>query len=85
MNDVRELFKTDLPEGYGYNWSSLSFQEARNEGTAVPLILLAVLFGYLFLVAHRGRWGWQAGCRGPVGPESYLKPRLHTEGIWVAC
>ena len=56
MNEIRELFKAELPEGYGYDWSALSFQEARNEGTAVPLILLAILFGYLFLVAQYESW-----------------------------
>ena len=56
MDEIRELFKTDLPEGCGYDWAALSFQEARNEGTAAPLILLAILFGYLFLVAQYESW-----------------------------
>jgi HAE1 family hydrophobic/amphiphilic exporter-1 len=56
MNEIRDLLKEELPEGYGYDWAALSFQEARNEGTAAPLILLAVLFGYLFLVAQYESW-----------------------------
>ena len=56
MDEIRELLKEELPEGYGYDWAALSFQEARNEGTAAPLILLAVLFGYLFLVAQYESW-----------------------------
>ena len=56
MNELRELFKAELPEGYGYDWAALSYQEQRNEGTAAPLILLAVLFGYLFLVAQYESW-----------------------------
>ena len=56
MNEIRELLKEELPDGYGYDWAALSFQEARNEGTAAPLILLAVLFGYLFLVAQYESW-----------------------------
>jgi len=56
MNEIRQLFKDELPEGYGYDWAALSFQEQRNEGTAAPLILLAVLFGYLFLVAQYESW-----------------------------
>ena len=56
MNEIRELFKEELPDGYGYDWAALSFQEARNEGTAAPLLLLAVLFGYLFLVAQYESW-----------------------------
>lgn len=56
MNDLRQVFKDVLPEDYGYDWAALSFQEARNEGGAAPLILLAVLFGYLFLVAQYESW-----------------------------
>jgi multidrug efflux pump subunit AcrB len=56
MNEIRELLKDELPEGYGYDWAALSFQEARNEGSAAPLLLLAVLFGYLFLVAQYESW-----------------------------
>ena len=54
MADMRKMFKEVLPSDYGYEWAALSFQEARNEGGAAPLILLAVLFGYLFLVAVLG-------------------------------
>ena len=56
MKEIRELFKEELPEGYGYDWAALSYQEARNEGSAAPLLLLAVLFGYLFLVAQYESW-----------------------------
>jgi HAE1 family hydrophobic/amphiphilic exporter-1 len=56
MNEVRQILDEVLPEGYGYSWSGLSFQEARNEGTAVPLIILAIFFGYLFLVAQYESW-----------------------------
>ncbi len=56
MNEVRTLLETELPDGYGYSWSALSYQEARNEGAAAPLILLAILFGYLFLVAQYESW-----------------------------
>ena len=56
MNELRDLFKAELPDGFGYDWAALSYQEQRNEGTAAPLILLAVLFGYLFLVAQYESW-----------------------------
>ncbi len=56
MNEIRELMEKELPNGFGYSWSGLSFQEARNEGGAAPLIGLAILFGYLFLVAQYESW-----------------------------
>jgi hydrophobe/amphiphile efflux-1 (HAE1) family protein len=56
MAELEELLNKELPEGYGFDWADLSFQEARNEGSAAPLILLAVLFGYLFLVAQYESW-----------------------------
>ena len=56
MNDIKKDFKEILPEDYGYDWADLSFQEARNEGSAAPLIALAILFGYLFLVAQYESW-----------------------------
>ena len=56
MREVRELLAEELPDGYGYDWAGLSFQEARNEGGAAPLIALAVIFGYLFLVAQYESW-----------------------------
>ena len=56
MSDIRKEFKELLPEDYGYDWADLSYQEQRNEGSAVPLIALAILFGYLFLVAQYESW-----------------------------
>jgi hydrophobe/amphiphile efflux-1 (HAE1) family protein len=56
MDEISALLDAELPEGFGYSWAALSYQEARNEGTAGPLILLAVVFGYLFLVAQYESW-----------------------------
>ena len=56
MKEVEETLKAELPDDYGYSWANLSYQEKRNEGTAGPLIALAIFFGYLFLVAQYESW-----------------------------
>ena len=56
MDEVRRVLKEVLPSDYGYEWSGITFQEARNEGTTGMLILLALIFGYLFLVAQYESW-----------------------------
>ena len=56
MDEIRRIAAETLPEGMDIAWSGLSYQESRNEGGAAPLILLAVVFGYLFLVAQYESW-----------------------------
>lgn len=56
MQEIKELCRTELPKGFDIAWTGISYQEERNEGTAAPLILLAVIFGYLFLVAQYESW-----------------------------
>lgn len=55
MMAVQQLAKT-LPAGYTFDWSGLSFQEAQTEGEVVYLIILALVFAYLFLVAQYESW-----------------------------
>ena len=45
-----------LPENYHIEWTSLSYLERGNQGQLVPLIVLALLFVYLFLVAQYESW-----------------------------
>ena len=45
-----------LPDGYGYAWSGLSFQEQRAGGEAPIVFMIALLFAYLFLVAQYESW-----------------------------
>ena len=55
MAEVEELSKL-LPKGYSYQWSGMSFQEKGTEGQIGYLIILAITFGYLFLVAQYESW-----------------------------
>ncbi len=52
---LRELAK-DLPEGYGYEWSGMTYQEQRAKGQIAIVIAIAMLFAYLFLVAQYESW-----------------------------
>jgi len=56
MAQIKRELKEILPEDYGFEWSGITFQEERNSGSAVPLLALAILFGYLFLVAQYESW-----------------------------
>ena len=53
-----EELARELPEGYGYEWSGMSFQEKRTgeSGELTRVLLLALLFSYLFLVAQYESW-----------------------------
>ena len=56
MDAVRRVASETLPEGYAFEWSGLSYQEARAAGGSVILIAMAFVFGYLFLVAQYESW-----------------------------
>jgi len=54
--EVERILAETLPPDYGYDWTGLTFHEMRARGTAGPLLFLAILFGYLFLVAQYESW-----------------------------
>lgn len=56
MTAIEELATEALPKGYSYEWSSMSFQEKANQGQIGYLIVLALTFAYLFLVAQYESW-----------------------------
>ncbi len=56
MDLFEKLAVDTLPEGYAYEWSGQSYQEKQTQGQAGLLLALALLFGYLFLVAQYESW-----------------------------
>ena len=55
MQRTEEILK-NLPPGYAYEWTGMSFQEKQNQGQLATLISLAIIFAYLFLVAQYESW-----------------------------
>lgn len=56
MAAVEKLADEELSNKYAYEWSGMSLQERRNQGQIGILIMLAILFAYLFLVAQYESW-----------------------------
>lgn len=55
MARTEEILK-ELPPGYAYEWTGMSYQEKQNQGQLATLISLAIIFAYLFLVAQYESW-----------------------------
>jgi HAE1 family hydrophobic/amphiphilic exporter-1/multidrug efflux pump len=53
---VERVAAANLPAGYSYEWSGLSFQETKSSGQEPIVFGLALLFAYLFLVAQYESW-----------------------------
>ncbi len=57
IKQIENMTKADLtPEAGGIAWTGLSLQEVETSGLAFLLIGLAIIFGYLFLVALYESW-----------------------------
>ncbi|MFH7827083.1 efflux RND transporter permease subunit [Kluyvera chengduensis] len=56
MTEMENLLKANLPEGYDYAWSGLSWQEQQTGNQAVWIVLAAVAMAWLFLVAQYESW-----------------------------
>ena len=51
-----EKIADDLPEGYSIEWTGMTYQEKQAGGSTALMMLIAVVFGYLFLVAQYESW-----------------------------
>ncbi|WP_331372884.1 efflux RND transporter permease subunit [Sinorhizobium chiapasense] len=56
MDAIERVAVQELPAGYGFEWSGLSFQERRSSGQEPLIFGLAFLFAYLLLVAQYESW-----------------------------
>ncbi len=56
MAAMAEVSAKTLPDGYDFEWSSMSYQEQKAAGQIGAILALAVIFGYLFLVAQYESW-----------------------------
>lgn len=45
-----------MPQGFTYTWSGMTYQEQQASGKVTALIAIAMLFGFLFLVAQYESW-----------------------------
>ncbi|NTS75580.1 efflux RND transporter permease subunit [Catenovulum sp. SM1970] len=56
MAALEKLANEFLPQGFGYEWTGMSFQEKNASGQAGAAMLLAIIFIYLFLAALYESW-----------------------------
>lgn len=53
---METVANTELPQGFGFEWSGLSYQEREAGGSVLMIYGLSLLFAYLFLVAQYESW-----------------------------
>src|SRR4051812_32032961 len=51
-----ELATKELPQGWGYEWTGLSYQEKQAGGTQGPIFAMAMVFVFLVLAAQYESW-----------------------------
>ncbi|MEG6509917.1 multidrug efflux RND transporter permease subunit [Methyloligella sp. 2.7D] len=53
---MAETASSDLPDGYSYEWTGMSYEEIKSGEAGAAVFLLSILFAYLFLVAQYESW-----------------------------
>ena len=53
---MEELSAKELPQGYGYEWTSIAYQEKEAGGSQGPIFGMAMVFVFLVLAAQYESW-----------------------------
>jgi HAE1 family hydrophobic/amphiphilic exporter-1/multidrug efflux pump len=56
LDIMDDLAAKDLPQGYGYEWTSIAYQEKQAGGTQGPIFGMAMVFVFLVLAAQYESW-----------------------------
>ncbi len=56
MKKIMKITKENLPAGYSCTWSGQAYFENKSEGEFSLVFIMAVVFGFLFLVAQYESW-----------------------------
>jgi multidrug efflux pump subunit AcrB len=56
LSVMEELAAKELPQGYGYEWTSIAYQEKEAGGTQGPIFMMAMVFVFLVLAAQYESW-----------------------------
>jgi HAE1 family hydrophobic/amphiphilic exporter-1 len=56
MKALEEVAGEVLPQGMGYDWNAISFQEKRAQGGAAGVFIMSLLFVFLVLAAQYESW-----------------------------
>ncbi|TAD90537.1 MAG: efflux RND transporter permease subunit [Alphaproteobacteria bacterium] len=54
---MEQIAAETLPQGVGFDWTELAFEEKRTGNTAIYIFILAVVFVFLALAAQYESWG----------------------------
>ncbi len=53
---MEQVAAQHMPQGYGFDWTAMSYQELQSAGQESSAFLFAVVFAYLFMVALYQSW-----------------------------
>ena len=63
---MQEILARELPEGFGYEWTDLTYEQMRQGSSGLVVFPLAVALAFLILAAAYGSWSLPAAVLGIV-------------------